>query len=141
MEDLPIQSYLTIPAAELQAVFARSGGPGGQNVNKVNSKVTLCWDLNQTQVLNPTTLVRLKALAASRITDEGILKITCQVHREQPRNMQSCRELLRSLVVEAMKPVIPRKPTKPSAGARRRRLAEKKITGERKRGRSEKWDG
>ena len=77
MEDLTITHYLTIPATELQAVYSRSGGPGGQNVNKVNSKATLIWDLNQTQALFPMALMRLKAMAASRINDEGFLKIHC----------------------------------------------------------------
>jgi ribosome-associated protein len=140
MEDLIITHYLTIPAGELQAVYSRSGGPGGQNVNKVNSKATLIWDLNQTQSLYPTTLTRLRALAASRITDDGLLKIHCQVHREQSRNLQACRDLLRSLVLEALKPVVVRKETKPSAGARRRRLADKKYTGEKKRSRGEHWE-
>jgi ribosome-associated protein len=131
---------LTIPATELQAVYSRSGGPGGQNVNKVNSKATLIWDLNQTQALFPMALMRLKAMAASRINDEGFLKIHCQVHREQSRNLQACRDLLRGLVLEAMKPVVVRKETKPSAGARRRRLSEKKLTGEKKQGRGQRWD-
>ncbi|MEI6526756.1 MAG: alternative ribosome rescue aminoacyl-tRNA hydrolase ArfB [Planctomycetota bacterium] len=140
MEDLIVTHYLTIPASELQAVYSRSGGPGGQNVNKVNTKATLIWDLNQTQALYPTTLTRLQALAASRITDEGLLKIHCQVHREQPRNLQACRDLLRGLVLEALKPVVVRKETRPSAGARRRRLSDKKLTGEKKRGRNERWE-
>ncbi|MFM2011481.1 MAG: Peptidyl-tRNA hydrolase ArfB [Planctomycetota bacterium] len=140
MEDLNITHYLTIPASELQAVYSRSGGPGGQNVNKVNTKATLIWDLNQTQSLYPTTLTRLRALAASRITDEGLLKIHCQVHREQSRNLQACRDLLRGLVLEALKPVVVRKETKPSAGARRRRLADKKVEGEKKRERRQRWD-
>ena len=140
MEDLSITHYLTIPATELQAVYSRSGGPGGQNVNKVNSKATLIWDLNQTQALFPMALMRLKAMAASRINDEGFLKIHCQVHREQSRNLQACRDLLRGLVLEAMKPVVARKETKPSAGARRRRLSEKKLTGEKKQGRGQRWE-
>jgi ribosome-associated protein len=100
----------------------------------------LIWDLNQTQALYPTTLTRLQARAASRITDEGLIKIHCQVHREQPRNLQACRDLLRGLVLEALKPVVVRKETKPSAGARRRRLSDKKLTGEKKRGRNERWE-
>ena len=140
MEDLLISSHLTIPGSELQAVFARSGGPGGQNVNKVNSKATLCWDLNSSTALYPTTLGRLKAIAAGRITDEGILKVTSQIHREQSRNLQACRDLLRSLVLESLRPVIPRKPTQPTRGAQRRRIENKKQTGEKKRGRSERWD-
>lgn len=140
MEDLIITSHLTVPASELQASFARSGGPGGQNVNKVNSKAILHWNLNETQVLVPATLQRLKALARNRITDEGFLVLSCQVHREQSRNLEACREMLRGLLLEAMRPVIPRKPTRPTAGARRRRLANKKQTGEKKKNRTERWD-
>jgi ribosome-associated protein len=140
MEDLTITAYLTVPGSELQASFARSGGPGGQNVNKVNSKALLRWDLNQTQVLFPTTLQRLRALAKNRINDEGELVLTCQVHREQSRNLEACREMLRGLLLEAIKPVIPRKPTQPSAGSRRRRMETKRQTGEKKKGRSERWD-
>jgi ribosome-associated protein len=140
MEDLPINAHLTIPGAELQAAFARSGGPGGQNVNKVNSKATLSWDVNATQVLLPTTLMRLKAIAGHRITDEGFLKITCQTHREQFRNLQACRDMLRSLILESMRPVVPRRPTKPSKGSQRRRIEEKKQTGDKKRGRGQRWE-
>ncbi len=140
MEDLVINTYLTIPDSELQAAFARSGGPGGQNVNKVNSKASLSWDLTSSTVLYPATMDRLRAIAANRITDAGILKITCQVHREQSRNLQACRDMLRQLILEALKPVVPRRPTRPTAGARRRRLSDKKQTGDKKKGRSEKWD-
>jgi ribosome-associated protein len=140
MEDLIITPHLTIPASELQATFARSGGPGGQNVNKVNSKAVLRWDLAQTQVLFPQTIHRLRALAMNRITDEGVLVLSCQVHREQSRNLQACRDMLRGLLLAAMKPVIPRKPTSPSAGAKRRRLQEKKQTGEKKKNRTERWE-
>jgi ribosome-associated protein len=140
MEDLVITPHLTIPASELQASFARSGGPGGQNVNKVNSKAILRWDLNATQVLFPTTLQRLRAIAKNRITDEGELLLSCQVHREQARNLDACREMLRGLLLEAITPVIPRKPTRPTAGARRRRMANKKQTGDKKRDRSARWE-
>ncbi|MFN6129329.1 MAG: alternative ribosome rescue aminoacyl-tRNA hydrolase ArfB [Planctomycetota bacterium] len=140
MEDLTITAYLTVPGSELQASFARSGGPGGQNVNKVNSKAILRWDLNQTQVLFPMTLQRLRALAKNRINDEGELVLTCQVHREQSRNLEACREMLRGLLLEAIKPVIPRKPTQPSSGSRRRRMEAKRQTGEKKKSRSERWE-
>ena len=140
MEDLVITEYLTIPSGELQAVFSRSGGPGGQNVNKVNTKATLIWDLNTTQVIYPGTMIRLKNLAGNRITDEGFLKLHCQVHREQSRNLQACRDLLRQLILAALRPVVERKPTRPTAGAKRRRLAEKKNTGEKKRNRSDRFE-
>lgn len=135
-----ITPHLTIPASELQASFARSGGPGGQNVNKVNSKAILRWDLNATQVLFPTTLQRLRAIARHRITDEGELLLSCQVHREQARNLDACREMLRALLLEAITPVIPRRPTRPTAGARRRRMENKKQAGDKKRDRSARWE-
>jgi ribosome-associated protein len=140
MEDLIINPHLTVPATELQASFARSGGPGGQNVNKVNSKAVLRWDLTRTQALFPTTLQRLRALARNRITDDGELILSCQVHREQSRNLEACREMLRNLILEAIKPIIPRKPTRPSAGSQRRRMEEKKQTGQKKKNRAERWE-
>ena len=140
MEDLIIYDHLVIPASELETFFARSGGPGGQNVNKVNTKATLCWDLNNTTALYPSAMSRLRVLAGSRLTDAGVLQITSQVHREQSRNIQACRERLKNLILEALKPPTVRKPTQPSRGSQRRRLNDKKIVGERKQGRSSNWD-
>ncbi len=140
MEDLVINSHLIIPAGELQAVFARSGGPGGQNVNKVNSKATLSWDVNSSSVLFSKARERLVAIAANRIADDGFLRITSQVHREQSRNLQACRELLKQLILQALVPVIERRPTRPTKGSQRRRLENKKIVGKRKQNRSSNWD-
>jgi ribosome-associated protein len=140
MEDLIIHEHLVIPADELHLFFARSGGPGGQNVNKVNTKATLCWDLARSTLLYPNANARLRALAGTRLTDAGVLQITSQVHREQGRNIQACRERLRQLILEALKPPTIRKPTQPSRGAQRRRLNDKKITSDRKQGRSSSWD-
>jgi ribosome-associated protein len=139
MEDLIIHENLLIPAAELNAFFARSGGPGGQNVNKVNTKATLCWDLASSNVLYHGACARLRVLAGSRLTDNGVIQITSQVHREQARNLQACRERLRILVLEALKPPTIRKPTKPTKGSQRRRLNDKKIASDRKQGRSGTW--
>jgi ribosome-associated protein len=83
---------------------------------------------------------RLRALAKNRINEEGLLVLSCQVHREQSRNLEACREMLRGLLLEAIKPVIPRKPTRPTAGAQRRRMESKKLTGEKKKNRSQSWD-
>jgi ribosome-associated protein len=141
MEDLIINDQIVIPAEELEFSFARSGGPGGQNVNKVNSKATLNWDYQQTSApLYPATMARLKALASNRITDRGLLQITSQVHRDQPQNIQACRERLRHLILEAMNPPKPRKPTQPSRGAQRRRMEDKRQRGEKKQGRSTRWE-
>lgn len=140
MEDIIIHEHLSIPAGELHAFFARSSGPGGQNVNKVNTKATLCWDLANSNVLYHGATVRLRALAGTRLTDEGVIQITSQVHREQNRNLQACRDRLRTLVIEALTPPTVRKPTRPTNGSQRRRLNDKKIAGVRKQGRSGNWE-
>ncbi len=136
MEDLVITEHLIVPAAEMDLVFARSGGPGGQNVNKVNTKATLCWNINNSTVLYPTAMARLRALAGSKLTDAGILQITSQVHREQPRNIQACRERLKNLILEAMKPPTIRRPTQPTRGSQRRRIEDKKNVAQKKQNRS-----
>ncbi len=136
MEDLIVTEHVIVPASELDLVFARSGGPGGQNVNKVNTKATLCWNINSSSVLYPTAMARLRALAGNRLTDAGILQITSQVHREQPRNIQACRERLKNLILEAMKPPTIRRPTQPTRGSQRRRIEEKKNVAQKKQNRS-----
>lgn len=140
MEDIIINDRITIPAKELDIQFARSGGPGGQNVNKVNSKATLTWDLNTTTALYPTTMVRLRAIAASRITEDGTLQITSQVHREQSRNIQACRDRLKAIILEALIPPTIRRPTSPTKGSERRRRENKKIQSQKKQGRSSSWE-
>jgi ribosome-associated protein len=141
MEDLIITEHLIVPASELELVFARSSGPGGQNVNKVNTKATLCWNLSVSKVLYPTAMARLRALAGSRLTEAGVLQITSQVHREQLRNIQACRERLKSLILEAMKPPTIRRPTQPTHGSQRRRIEDKKNVAQKKQNRStNNWD-
>jgi ribosome-associated protein len=140
MEDLIVTDHLVVPANELETLFARSSGPGGQNVNKVNTKATLCWDLAKSKVLYPSAMARLRALAGSRLTDAGVLQITSQVHREQGRNLQACRDRLRQLILQAMTPPTVRRPTQPTRGSQRRRIADKKSVGEKKQNRATNWD-
>lgn len=140
MEDLVINERVVIPEEELLFSFSRSGGPGGQNVNKVNSKATLSWNVNSSQVLYPAAMQRLKILAATRINSEGFLQITSQVHRDQIGNINACRERLRGLIVEALKPPTIRRATKPTLGSKRRRLEGKRIQSDKKQGRSSSWD-
>lgn len=140
MEDIVVSEQVVIPASELIFQFSRSGGPGGQNVNKVNSKATLSWNVETTQALYPATLQRLRALASTKINTDGFLQITSQVHRDQLSNIQACRERLRGLVLEALKPPTIRRPTKPTLGSKRRRLDNKKIQSQKKQSRSKDWD-
>ena len=132
---------IVIPSRELSWSAARASGPGGQNVNKVSSKVDLRFDLEGTIALPPEVRARVRAKAgASRLDAEGRVVIVSQITRDQKRNLEDAREKLAALVRAAM--VVPkrRKKTAPSRGAKERRLGEKKRRAETKRGRQSKGD-
>ena len=133
---LPITDAVTIPAPELSWSAARASGPGGQNVNKVASKVELRFDLARTTALDDGTRARLRALAATRLDAAGQLVVTSQKTRDQSRNLEDARAKLRALIVKALTPPTPRKPTKPGLGAKRRRLDDKHRQAAKKRERS-----
>lgn len=136
MEDLEIRHDLVIPARDLSFHAVRASGPGGQNVNKVSSKVDLRFDLRGTSALDPEVKARLRAkVGASRIDAEGRVVIVSQRTRDQKRNLEHARERLAELIREALKRPTPRKKTQPSRGAKERRLGEKKARGETKRAR------
>ena len=123
---LAIIHQIQIPAAELHFSFARSGGPGGQNVNKVSSKVLLRWHAVASSALPLAVKARLLAQQRHRLTKDGELLITSQRWRDQAKNIADRQEKLRDLVLQAVHPPKPRKPTKPSRGSKLRRQAAKK---------------
>jgi ribosome-associated protein len=134
---LQINEQIHIPDDEVEWSFARSGGPGGQNVNKVSSKAILRWRLVDNTTLPPEAKTRLIGQQRRRITTEGDLLITSQRYRDQERNRQDCLDRLREMVLAALKAPRPRKATKPTRGSRQRRLAEKRrrsATKEQRRG-------
>jgi len=140
VEPLVVRPGLVIPAADLAFEAVRASGPGGQNVNKVASKVDLRLDLEGTTVLFPETKERLRALYKNAIDAEGRLCVTSQKTRDQSRNLEDAREKLREMILAALVKPKKRRPTKPSRGAIERRLGEKKKTGEKKAGRGRGWD-
>jgi len=136
MEALFVQDGIIIPATELTWSASRASGPGGQNVNKVASKVDLRFDVPACSVLSPYTKGRLMQLAKGRIDEDGIIRVISQVHREQPRNLEEARERLADLIRRALLPPPPvRKKTKPTKGSQRRRLAGKAHEARKKEGR------
>ncbi|OAI38893.1 peptide chain release factor I [Planctomycetaceae bacterium SCGC AG-212-D15] len=131
---LHVTERIQIPDAEFQWSFARSGGPGGQNVNKVASKAVLHWHVNSPSV-PPDVLARLRAQQHTRINAAGALVLSSERYRDQGRNIEDCLEKLRELIVQAT--IVPKKrrPTKPGRGARERRLKSKHHQSARKEGR------
>ncbi len=137
LRDLVLPS-LSIPARELEWVAVRSSGPGGQNVNKVSSKVELRFDFEASEALTASVKTRLRALAQHRLDAEGRILITSQITRTQPQNLADARQRLAELVAKAL--VVPKKrrPTKPSRSAKRARVNDKRVHSKKKQGRARK---
>jgi ribosome-associated protein len=134
-EPIAIAPGVAVPAAAIAWRAVRSSGPGGQNVNKVASKVELRVDLGAVTGLSAAARARLAAAAATRLDADGRLLVTSQRTRDQGRNLEDAREKVRRLVEAARVEPKRRRATRPSAGARDRRVRKKKETAERKRGR------
>ena len=126
-EWLEINSQFRIPLSELEFAFARSSGPGGQNVNKVSSKAQLRWRPEDSLSIPEELRFRVLTKLEPRLTVDGDLLVISQLYRDQPRNKDDCLEKLRAIVVASL--VVPkaRKKSKPSRAAKARRLKEKKI--------------
>jgi ribosome-associated protein len=131
-----INDTLAIPDEEVAFVTSRSGGPGGQNVNKLETRVTLRFDLAASPSLTEEQKARLGERLATRITRAGILHVTAQKHRTQGANRDAALERFAELVGEALREEAPRKKTRMSRAAKARRVEEKRRHSERKRQRT-----
>ncbi len=131
-----INSQLEIPDAELELRTSRSSGPGGQNVNKLETRVTVRFDVAGSPSLDDEQRERIREALATRITKAGVLQVTSQRHRTQAANRDAAVARLAEIVAEALEPERERRPTRVPRAARRRRLEGKRRRGRLKKERS-----
>ncbi|WP_114394448.1 alternative ribosome rescue aminoacyl-tRNA hydrolase ArfB [Oleisolibacter albus] len=122
---LAITPFISLDEDELQESFLRAGGPGGQNVNKVETAVQLRFDAANSPALPDWVKQKLRTLAGRRMTDEGVLVITAQKYRSQERNREDARLRLVELIQKAAERQPPRRPTRPTLASKQRRLEAK----------------
>ncbi len=138
---LIVNRQLQIPLAEFEITFARSSGPGGQNVNKVNSKAVLRWAVRGSPSLPEGVRERFLQKYANRLTTEGELLVTSQRFRDAPRNADDCLEKLRAMLLGVAQPPKCRRATRPTKGSVERRLQGKRRQSSAKQNRRLREDG
>ncbi len=127
---IEVTDAIALDERELEERFVLASGPGGQNVNKVSSAVELRFDVRRSPSLPEPVRARLERIAGRRLTKEGVLVLSSQRFRDQPRNRQDALDRLLALIREAAAPPPPkRRPTKPTLGSKVRRLESKTRRG------------
>ncbi len=123
---------MDVPIDEIEFSYARSSGPGGQNVNKVNSKAILHWSISTSSSLPQDVKSRFLSKYARRITSDGYLVLTSQRYRDQARNISDCLDKLSAMLTSVCTPPKKRKRTQPSQASKRKRLEEKRSHSKKK---------
>lgn len=136
MSKVRINRRLQIPEGELRFTASRGGGPGGQHVNKVASRVTLSFDVDNSPSLDESDRERIRRKLANRISNEGVLSLSSHSSRSQAANRAELVDRFAGLIAEALRRSRPRRKTRPSRASRRRRLDSKRKRGDVKRGRA-----
>jgi ribosome-associated protein len=139
-EELNITGTPGISAGELRFITSRSSGPGGQNVNKVESRVTLLFDLEGTDALTDSQKEMVRGKLSTRINKMGVLRVVAQKHRTQAANRKLAIERFSELMTHALESQKPRKPTRKSKAAAERRLEQKHRRSRLKQNRRDSFD-
>jgi ribosome-associated protein len=132
---LTVTNRINIPLSEFAFTFARSGGPGGQNVNKVNSKAILRWSVTTSPSLPEDVRSRFETKFTNRLTTEGDLVLSSQKYRDQIGNSQDCLNKLKEMLMEVAERPVMRRETRPTLGSKVRRVETKRVNAVKKQGR------
>ncbi len=135
MSTIRINPDLSIPERDLRFTFTTSGGPGGQNVNKVATRATISFNLARCDALTDDQRALIRIALFTRISKEGILRVVCNRFRTQEANRKLGLEIFRHLLAVALRPRRVRKKTKPTRASSQRRLTGKRVRSEIKRAR------
>jgi len=135
-EDLRIDTERVVPGVAMEWKAARASGPGGQHVNRTESKIQLTFNPRLVPWMDEGTRLRIIALSGRNVDSEGCVQVTSQENREQPRNLENAREKLKELITRALVRPKKRIATKPTKASKRRRLADKKHEAGKKQQRS-----